>query len=126
MLQLEVLPQLLTVCKVERLAGFDLAGLYFIGSTDAELSLVCETERTPEATLAREDGWRALRVAGPLDFSLTGVLSGIAAVLAEAGVPIFAVSTYDTDYILVKARRLDRAVEALMAAGYGIRRETAE
>ncbi|MBR1821601.1 MAG: ACT domain-containing protein [Clostridia bacterium] len=119
MLSLEVLPQLLTVCKVESLSDFTPSGLYFIGSTDAELSLVCETDRTPAATLAREDGWRALRVVGTMEFTLTGVLAGIAGALADAQIPIFAVSTYDTDYILVKRENLDRAVEALKKAGYG-------
>lgn len=120
MLQLQILPQPLTVCKVERLDGFDMSGLYFIGRTDSELSLVCETDRVPSNTLAREDGWRAMRVVGQLDFSLTGILSGIAAALAGAKVGIFAVSTYDTDYILVKEERLDRAVEALRGAGYAV------
>ena len=119
MLTLEILPQALTVCKAERLDDFSMEGLFFIGSTDAELSLVCETDRTPAKTLAREAGWRAMRVAGQMEFSLTGILSRIATTLADAGVPIFAVSTYDTDYILVKRENLDRAVEALKAAGYG-------
>ena len=119
MLNLQILPQPLTVCKVDGLEGFSMSGLYFIGSTDAELSLVCETDRAPADTLAREDGWRAMRVAGQMEFSLTGILSRIATTLADAGVPIFAVSTYDTDYILVKRENLDRAVEALKAAGYG-------
>jgi hypothetical protein len=69
--------------------------------------------------VAREDGWRAMRVVGTLDFSLTGILSGIATALADAKIGIFAVSTYDTDYILVKQENLDRAVEALKEAGYG-------
>ncbi len=120
MLKLQILPQPLTVCKVESLAGFSMSGLYFIGNTDSELSLVCETDRVPSNTLAREDGWRAMRVAGTLDFALTGILSGIAAALAGAKVGIFAVSTYDTDYILVKEERLDRAVEALRGAGYAV------
>lgn len=118
MLQLQILPQPLTVCKVTSLAGVALAGLYFIGNTDAELSLVCETRLAPADALAREDGWRAMRVAGTMAFTLTGILSGIAGALAGAGVPIFAVSTYDTDYILVKEKDLDRAVEALTGAGY--------
>ena len=118
---LQVLPQSLTICKVPDLSAFSLSSLYFIGSTDSELSLVCETEKTPSNTTAREDGWRALRIVGQLDFSLTGILSGIAAVLADARVGIFAVSTYDTDYILVKQENLDRAVEALKRAGYGIK-----
>ena len=119
MLTLQILPQPLTVCKVSDLSGFAMAGLYFIGNTDDELSLVCETDKTPTNTTAREDGWRAMRVVGQLDFSLTGILSGITAVLADARVGIFAVSTYDTDYILVKQENRDRAVEALKAAGYG-------
>lgn len=119
MLQLEILPQSLTVCKAEGLAGFSMDGLYFIGSTDKELSLVCETDKVPAHTLAREDGWRALRVAGQMDFALTGILAGIASALADAKIPIFAVSTYDTDYILVKKENLDRAVGALRGAGYG-------
>ena len=121
MLQLEILPQQLTVCKVEGLAGFSMDGLYFIGSTDNELSLVCETDRVPAHTLAREDGWRALRIAGQLDFSLTGILSRIATVLADAQIGIFAVSTYDTDYVLVKEENLDRAVGVLRGAGYELR-----
>ena len=120
MLTLQILPHWLTVCKAENLAGFSMAGLFFIGSTDEELSLVCETDRVPEATLAREDGWRAMRIAGTLDFSLTGILSKIAAVLAGAQVGIFAVSTYNTDYILVKGENLARAVAALRGAGYGV------
>ena len=121
MLTLQILSQPLTVCKAQSLAGFDLSsGLYFIGRTEGELSLVCETASVPEGVLAREDGWRALRVAGTLDFSLTGILSGIAAPLAEAKIGLFAVSTYDTDYILVKEEDLDRAAQALRSAGYGV------
>ncbi len=120
MMTLEILPWPLTVCKLLRLEDFDLSGLYFIGNTGAELSLVCETERAPARTLAREDGWRALRIAGTLDFSLTGILSGIASILAEEKIGIFAVSTYDTDYILVKRENLDRAVEALRREGYEV------
>ena len=122
MLNLQILPQPLTVCKVDGLEGFSMSGLYFIGSTDAELSLVCETDRAPADTLAREDGWRAFRVVGTLDFSLTGILSRIATVLADERIGIFAVSTYDTDYILVKRENLDRAAGALKRAGYGIER----
>lgn len=121
MLSIEILPQRLSVCKVEHLAGFDLsAGLCFVAVTDRELSLVCESERVPDSPLAREDGWRAMRVAGSLDFSLTGILSRVSGALAEAGIPIFALSTYDTDYVLVKGECLERAAEALRAAGIEI------
>lgn len=112
----------LTVCKVASFARINTsAEFFFIGKTDKEISLVCRTQDVPPDTLAREDGWRAFRVAGVLDFSLTGVLSGITGVLAGAGVGVFAVSTYDTDYILVKRVDAGKAADALARAGYEIR-----
>lgn len=115
------LPYELTVCKVASLSAVDLgSGLFFIGKTDDELSLVCLTCSVPAQTLAREDGWRAFCVEGPLDFSLVGILSKKSAVLADAGIGIFAVSTYDTDYVLVKEPDFECAADALVAAGYGV------
>ena len=120
-MKLKVLPWDLTVCKTVSMEGIDLsAGFFFIGKTDEEVSLVCRTEDTPVNTLAREDGWRGFRVAGVLDFSLTGILAKLSAVLAEQGIGIFAVSTYNTDYILVKKEDLGRALAALAAAGYEV------
>ena len=120
-MELRRLPYELTVCKVESLDGFDWnRGVYFIGRTDEETSLVCRTEDTPAETLEREDGWRGFRVQGTLDFSLIGILSGISSVLAEAGIGIFAISTYDTDYILVKAENFAKAADALAGSGYSI------
>ena len=118
-MKLELLPHALSVCKLKSTADIDLsADFCFIGSTDRELSLVCRTGDAPANAVAREDGWRCFRVCGTLDFSLTGVLAGLSAVLAENGIGIFAVSTYDTDYILVKATDCERAVDALARAGY--------
>ena len=119
MLKLETLPYELTVCKPASAEQIDLSmDFYFLGRTDEEISLVCRTEDTPAGTLAREDGWRGFRIEGTLDFSLVGILSKLSAVLAENGIGIFAVSTFNTDYILVKAEDLDRALAALAAAGY--------
>jgi hypothetical protein len=87
--------------------------------TPAELSVVGPDATVPDGVRA-ERGWRALVVAGPLDLTLTGILAGIAAVLAAAGVAIFAVATYDTDYVLVRSARLADAVAALRAAGYDV------
>lgn len=116
----EVLRADFSVCKVTDFLRVDFNAPYcFLAKTDAESSLVCETDRVPSNTAAREDGWRAMRIAGTLDFSLVGILAKIAALLADAGVSIFAVSTYDTDYILVKD--LSRAVHSLDNAGYTIR-----
>ena len=119
-LKLKSLPQDLTVCKLASLNQLDLsAGFFFVGRTDEEISLVCETSRVPENTLAREDGWRAFRVEeGPLDFSLVGILARISAVLAENQIGIFAVSTFNTDYILVKKDNFPKAQKALISAGY--------
>lgn len=119
---LEKLPCDLTVCKTASIDEIDLdAGFFFIGRTDSEISLVCPTSDVPKGATDREDGWRGFRVRGPLDFSLTGVLAGLSGILADHGIPIFAVSTFDTDYILVKAGDLDRASGALKRAGHEIR-----
>ena len=119
MLKLRTLPYELTVCRLASAEQFRPAmDFYFLGRTDEEISLVCRTEDTPAETLAREDGWRGFRIEGMLDFSLVGILSKLSAVLAENGIGIFAVSTFNTDYILVKAEDLDRALAALAAAGY--------
>ena len=118
-MKLDVLKESFSVCKVASYEGVDLgAPFVFTGSTDAEKSLVCPTDRAPGATLAREDGWRAFRVEGQLDFSLVGILASISSVLAAEKIGIFAVSTFDTDYILVKAENLGRALAALDRAGY--------
>ena len=87
--------------------------------TAAELSIVGPTEVVPDGVPV-ETGWACLEVQGPLAFELTGVLAGISAPLAAAGVPIFVVSTFDTDYVLVHSVHLERAVEALKGAGYGV------
>lgn len=94
-------------------------GLAAITRTDEELSLVCPAERIPGSILS-EKGWRALKVAGPLDFAMVGVLADISSVLAQAGISIFVISTYDTDYIFVKEPELRPAVAALTRAGHRI------
>ena len=90
-----------------------------ITKTDEELSVVCDAAIDLEAEKA-ELGWSCLKVLGPLDFSLTGILAKLSAVLAEAKISLFAVSTYDTDYILVKSENLEMAIEALGAQGYEV------
>jgi hypothetical protein len=87
--------------------------------SDSELSVVCREEDVPEDASA-ERGWCALEVAGPLDFSLTGVVASLVSPLADAAVPIFVLSTFDTDYLLVREPDLPRAAEALRGAGHTI------
>ncbi len=120
-MELKKLPCALTVCKLNEISDFDLSGeFYFIGKTDEELSLVCRTEDTPAETLERSDGWRGFRIQGVLDFSLIGILSKLSGILAENRIGIFAVSTYNTDYILVKEENFERAAQALAAEGYAV------
>jgi hypothetical protein len=95
-------------------------GFLCLTRTLEETSIVCE-ERLVPSEVEAERGFRALRVAGPLPFHLTGVLASLAAPLADAGVPIFVVSTYDTDYILVRQGDLEGAVGALRGAGHSVK-----
>ena len=120
-MELKKMPYDLTVCKVRDIEDIDLSGeFYFIGRTDEELSLVCRTEDTPADTLERDDGWRGFRIQGVLDFSLIGILSKLSGILADNKIGIFAVSTYNTDYILVKAENFERAMSVLEDAGYTV------
>ena len=120
-MKLKKLPWDLTVCRLSSAETVNLsADFFFIGKTDEEISLVCPTASVPADTVAREDGWRGFRIEGVLDFSLTGILAKLSGILAENGIGIFAVSTYNTDYILVKAENLDRSLSVLESAGYEI------
>ena len=118
-MELKIIGNKLTVCKVASISAIDLtADFFFIGKTDEELSLVCRTADTPSETIERDDGWRGFRIQGSLDFSLIGILSKFSGILAEHKIGIFAVSTYNTDYILVKEENFERALEALSSEGY--------
>ncbi len=94
-------------------------GFFCVTRTDDELSVVCPEEVVPE-DVRSEGGWRALKLEGPFEFSEVGVLDSVAAPLAEAGVGIFAVSTFDTDYVLVKKEYLQSAVAALRGRGHEV------
>ena len=120
-MKIKSLPYELTVCKVADVSSVDLGeDFYFVGRTDEEISLVCKTSCVPAVTTARDDGWKGFRIEGVLDFSLIGILSKISTVLADNKIGIFAVSTYNTDYILVKEENFERALETLGKAGYEI------
>lgn len=119
MMELKRLDHELTVCKVASIADIDInAGFFFLGKTDEEISLVCLTSDVPQHTTKRDDGWKGFRIEGTLDFSLIGILSKLSGILAESEIGIFAVSTYNTDYILVKREDFYRAVNVLSEAGY--------
>jgi len=124
-MKLLLLPGLYAVCQLAPHASLPTwatsgsSGLASITRTRSELSIVCVQEDAPQDVRAERD-WRCLMVEGPLDFSLTGVLSALLAPLAAAKVRIFALSTFDTDCLLVRAAQLDLAIEALSAAGHPV------
>lgn len=126
-LQITVLPQIAAICKLppgSAIPAWALSGTFYsVTATPDELSLVCLQAYVPaegRTASGYNPDWRILKVAGILDFALTGILSGIAAPLAQAGISIFAISTYNTDYVLVKAGRLHEAVRVLLDCGYTI------
>ena len=116
-MKLKKLPYDLSVAKYSSLPEGP-SGFYSLSVTEGEISLVAERAKLPQGYFAREDGWRAFVVDGTLDFSLVGILAGISSALAERGIPLFALSTYDTDYVLVKAEHFAAACEALIIKGY--------
>ena len=117
-IKLHILPDDYTVCQISNPSDICFEEEFvFVGKTDDELSLVCRTASVPASVLAREDGWKAIKIQGVLDFSLVGILAGIAAILAGQQISIFAVSTYNTDYILLKSACLLDAETALKDNG---------
>ena len=92
-------------------------GFFCVTQTADELSIVCEEARVPDGVRVEKD-WVALKLEGPFPFSLTGVLSSFLQPLATAEIPIFAVATFDTDYVLMKREKLEEAIKALGAAGH--------
>ena len=110
-----------TVCKVTDVSNIKMdSDFCFVGKTDEELSLICKTEDTPQNTVERDDGWKCFRIQGVLDFLLVGILSKLSNILAEHKIGIFAVSTYNTDYIFVKEENFERALTVLASGGYAI------
>ena len=121
-MDLKRLPYQFTVCKLKSVS--DLVpekDFWFAARTDEEISLVCKTTDCPSDTLERDDGWKGFRIEGVLDFSLIGILSKISSILAENRIGIFAVSTYNTDYILVKEENFEKALSVLKDKGYSIK-----
>ena len=121
MLELKVIPRNFSVCQV---ADYSLVNwrseFCFTGKTDEENSLVCLTNEVPSNVIQRDDGWRAFCIQGVLDFSLIGILAKISVILADNSIPIFALSTYDTDYVLIKEADFEHGLAVLMASGYEI------
>ena len=120
-MEIKALADLFSVCKVEAVTQIDLSRDFcFAAKTDEEISLVCPTRDVPAVTSARDDGWRGFRIQGTLDFSLIGILAKISAILAEQRIGIFAISTYNTDYIFVKEENFAKALKSLAEHGYKV------
>ena len=110
-----------SICKVKDFSMIDFESEYcFTGKTEEECSLVCVTKNVPDNAIERDDGWKAFRIQGVLDFSLIGILSKISCLMAENDIGIFAISTFNTDYILTKSENFSKATELLSKAGYRI------
>ena len=121
MLTLSILPDPLAICRLspaEDVPDWAMIGEFVsITHTNDELSIVCAEENVPSEVRADRE-WRALKVEGPLDLALTGILASLANPLAEAQINLFAVSTFDTDYLLVKGYNLTRVCDVLRQAGH--------
>ena len=118
---LSILPLRLAVCRLDSRSPIPFEALksefWSLTRTGSELSLVTEEGAIP-ANWPSEKDWRCLRVNGPLEFDMIGVVSSISSALADAAIPIFVISTYDTDYILIHQKHLEKGIEALLKAGH--------
>jgi len=130
-LTLSILESMFGICRLDsgsEIPSWAYEGSFFsITKTPEELSVVCPESSIPAnipEKVRAERGWKCLKVEGPLDFGLTGILAGISRVLADNGISIFAVSTYDTDYILLRKNDLKSAIRTLEEAGYEIQKES--
>lgn len=117
-MELQQLDADFSVCKIIDTAGVDFSHKFvFLSKTDEEISLVCESDHIPADVITCESGWKALKICGTLDFNLVGVIARLSGILAQAQISVFVISTYNTDYVLLKADQLDRAVQLLREGG---------
>ncbi len=128
-LNLLILAEPLAICRLEKdatIPDWAMTGSFVSNTRTAEeLSIVCPQIQVP-AEVKREGGWRCIKVQGPLDFSLTGILASLTMPLAKAGISVFAISTYDTDYLLVKEENLKKAIEILVKKGHRVQENSSE
>jgi len=119
-----LLPQNFSVCRLAADSSVPQwatrGALFSITRTADELSIVCESKYVPSSAKV-EKGWRCFKLAGPFPFEMTGVLASVLDPLAEAGVSIFAISTYDTDHVMVKEKQLAKAIRAMKTAGHNVK-----
>lgn len=120
-MELIIIKHEFAICKLNDLSEIDYTNeFYFIGKTDEEVSLVCMIDSIPNNTIVYDKTWKAFKIEGVLDFSLIGILSSISKVLAENKIGIFAISSFNTDYIFTKAENFNYAIDVLRDAGFEI------
>ena len=120
-MKIKIINRDFSVCKLKDLSMIDYTDEFcFLGKTDEEISLVCSTNSVPDNAIECDNGWKGFRIQGVLDFSLIGILSRISTLLAENKIGIFAISTYNTDYILVKEADFKKAIDVLQQNEYEI------
>ena len=125
-LTLKILPNRLAVCRLNADSPLpdwiDESDFSSVTRTEAELTIVCDQELVASGTTS-ETGWRCIKVEGPLDFSEIGIVLSLTQPLAESGVAVFLISTFDTDYLMVKEKDLANAIDALSAQGHQVKAE---
>jgi len=120
-MELEVINRRFAVCKLESIESIKLNDEYFfIGKTTEEISLVCDEASIPNNCIEQDKGWQAFKIKGTLDFSLVGILAKISTILADNSISIFAISTYNTDYILIKEENFEKAISILKEKNYKV------
>ena len=120
-MKIKVLDNILTVSKVKTLKNIDFnKGLIFLAKTDEEISIVHDKDNILEEVIEESNYWRCFRVEEQLDFNLIGIIKKISTLLANNNIPIFVVSTYNTDYILVKEEKLSKTLDILEKNNYEI------
>jgi len=122
-LNLSILPDMYAVCQMPSKTPIPMwataSSFYSVTQTSDEISIVCESKEVPTSVKAKQN-WRMIKVEGPLDFSLTGILASLAVPLANAQISIFVISTFDTDYLLVQDKSLSKAVMVLRNSGFSV------
>lgn len=120
-MELEIINKEFVVCKLRKIENINFNDEYFfIGKTNEEISLVCEESSMPSEHIEVEKGWQAFKIKGTLDFSLVGILAKITTLLAENNISVFAISTYNTDYILIKKEKFQEAISIMRKNNYKI------
>jgi len=121
-MELKKLDMDFTVCKIQNINSVDFSKEFvFLSKTGEEISLVCESSLVPENAIAIEAGWNAFKIAGVLEFGCVGVIAKIADILSKAGISIFVVSTYNTDYVFIKSYDYGKGIDLLVKHGYTFR-----